>query len=250
MDTTPQTADTIGTIANVKSLTLSGFLFESFADNIAAFPGGGQANATQLGAELNKVTTVANPGDSVKLPASAPGLTIICINKGASAMQVFGLGGDVVDDSPAAVGVSQMRNSTVIYSCATAGTWATEGLGGGFTSSGGGAFQTFSFVDGLTATAAGTQATSIVVQASQAGFATVAAGAAAKLPPAKAGMQIDVINHGLNTLTIFPASQTDGGVVGGDAFNTQAQNAALTGGITITVPVIFYCMTDGVWWTK
>ena len=233
-----------------RDASLTGFLYESATDSIVAFAGGGQANATQLTAEINKVTTVANPGDSVMLPASAPGLTIIVINKGANAVQVFGLGVDIIDDSPAATGVSQMRNSTVIYTCTTAGVWATEGLGGGFTSSGGGAFQTFSFVDGLVATPAGTQANSIVVRASQAGFATVAAGAASKLPPAKAGMQIDVINHGANTLAMFPASQADGGAVGGDAFNTQAQNAALTGGVTITVPVIFYCMTDGTWWTK
>jgi hypothetical protein len=250
MDFTPQTPNMQGAIENFKNVIVTGFIYESFSDNIVANAGGGQANATQLTAELNKVTTVASPGDSVKLPASAPGLTIININKGGAAMQVFGLGTDIIDDSPAAIGVSQMRNSTVIYSCTTAGVWATEGLGGGFTSSGGGAFQTFSFVDGLTATAGGTQATSIVVQASQAGFATVAAGAAAKLPPAKAGMQIDIVNHGANTLAIFPASQTDGGVAGGDAFNTQAQNAALTGGVTITVPVIFYCLTDGTWWTK
>jgi hypothetical protein len=250
MDVMLPTPNTQGTIENVRNLIVTGFIYESFADGVVAFAGGGQANATQLTAELNKVTTVASPGDSVKLPASAPGLTIININKGAAAMQVFGLGADIIDDSPSATGVSQMRNSTVIYSCTTAGVWATEGLGGGFTSSGGGAFQTFSFVDGLTATAGGTQSNSIVVQASQAGFATVAVGAAAKLPPAKAGMQIDVVNHGANTLTIFPASQTDGGAAGGDAFNTQAQNAALTGGITTTVPVIFYCLSDGVWWTK
>src|ERR1700730_3567881 len=116
-----------------------GFLQESAADNIIAFPGGGQANATLLSNELNKVTTVATSGDSVKLPPSMPGLTIVVTNKGANSMQVFGSGADTIDDSAAATGVSQMRGSVVIYACHTAGAWYTEGLGTGYTSAGGGA---------------------------------------------------------------------------------------------------------------
>ena len=172
------------------------------------------------------------------------------INKGANAAQLFGLGNDSIDNSPAGTGVSQMRNSTVLYTCTLAGVWSTEGLGGGFSSSGGGAFQTFSFIDNLIATPSGTQATSIIITASQAGFGTVAAGAGAKLPPAKAGMQLDIINHGANTLALFPASAGDGGIAGGDNFNAQGQNAALTGGVTTATPVIAYCLSDGTWWTK
>ncbi|MBV8839051.1 MAG: hypothetical protein JO000_21165 [Alphaproteobacteria bacterium] len=41
-----------------------GLLQESAADNIAALAGGGQASATPLSNEINRVTTVATAGDS------------------------------------------------------------------------------------------------------------------------------------------------------------------------------------------
>src|SRR6266404_8115363 len=84
------------------------YLLESNADSITAFATGGQTNATPLGAELNRVTTVATAADSVKLPASQAGLTIIVENAGASAMQVFGAGTDTVNGVATATGVSQM----------------------------------------------------------------------------------------------------------------------------------------------
>lgn len=62
----------------------SGQLFTELAqDNITARAGGGQALATQLWAQTSKVTIVATAGDSVKLPASAPGLELMVINAGA-----------------------------------------------------------------------------------------------------------------------------------------------------------------------
>jgi hypothetical protein len=226
-----------------------GFLQESAADNITAFPGGGQTNATLLSNELNKVTTVATSGDSVKLPPSMPGLTLVVTNKGANSMQVYGSGADTIDDSAAATGVSQMRGSVVIYACHTAGAWYTEGLGTGFSSSGGGAFQTFSFADGLTAHAGGGQAAATPILASQVGFSVVAtANDSAVLPPAVAGMQVDVINETATSMNVFPASQAQGGAVGGDKINTLAQNTAVA--VTNAAPTIFYCLTTGTWWTK
>jgi hypothetical protein len=227
-----------------------GFLQESAADNIPAFAGGGQANATLLSNELNKITTVATAGDSVKLPPSMPGLTIVVTNKGANSMQVFGSGADTIDDSAAATGVSQMRGSVVIYACHTAGAWYTEGLGTGYTSSGGGAFQTFSYVDGLTASTTHTQAGAPPILASQAGIAVCAnANDAVLLPPAKAGMQIDIINHGVQNAAAYPASAAQGGAAGGDQINGLGQNNPLVG-MTNATPTIFYCLTDGQWWTK
>jgi hypothetical protein len=233
-----------------RDASLTGLLYESAADTIIANPGGGQANATQLAAELNRITTVATAGDSVKMPASAPGLTIVVTNHGANPMQVFGAGTDTIDDSATAVGVSQMQNSVVIYACHTAGAWYTEGLATGYSSSGGGNFQTFSTVDGLVASPVQTQAAATLITASQSGFGTVAtANDSARLPPAQVGMQIDVINHGAANLQIFPSSQAQGGVVGGDRINGAAQNAAF-GPVTNAVPAIFYCLTAGSWWQK
>ena len=233
-----------------KDMSVSGFVYESATDNIVAHSGGGQANATPLTTELNKVTTVAAVGDSVRLPASSAGLTIVVTNKGANAMQVFGAGTDTIDDSPTAVGVSQMRGSVVIYECNTAGAWYSEGLGTGYTSSGGGAFQTYSYIDGLTASTTHTQVGGTPILASQVGISVCAnANDAITLPPAKAGMQIDVINHGAQNCAAYPASQGQGGVTGGDQINSLGQNNPLTG-IANTTPTIFYCVADGQWWTK
>jgi hypothetical protein len=255
MTTASQTLKTVpsgedGT--NQKNFVQVGILIESANDNLTAHAGGGQTNALQLYNEVNRITTVTNAGDSVALPKSVAGMTVLVINHGANPMQVFGMAGsgDTIDDSATATGVSQMSNSVVLYICATAGSWYTEGLGTGFTSSGGGAFQTYSSVDGLTASTTHSQAGGTPITASQVGFSTVAnAGDCGTLPPAKVGMQIDVINHGAQNLSVYPASAAQGGVTGGDQINSLGQNAALTG-ITNTTPTIFYCMTAGQWWTK
>jgi hypothetical protein len=122
-------------------VTGGGFVAESFTDNITAHAGGGQASALQLTTELNRITTVANPGDSVMLPGSsqvalAPsgpqstgGLTVIIINHGVNPVQVFGAGTDTIDDVAAATGVTQMAGSVTIYTCTTPGAWYSSGLG-------------------------------------------------------------------------------------------------------------------------
>src|SRR5579859_957561 len=70
---------------------------ELAADNIVAHSGGGQASATVLTTQTNRVITVAASGDSVVLPGSAPGLEVTVINHGANPMQVYGLGSDQID---------------------------------------------------------------------------------------------------------------------------------------------------------
>src|SRR5258708_2775659 len=96
----------------------AGLLFsETARDNIVAAAGGGQANATLLPCMLNRVVTVANPGDSVMLPPALPGLDILVSNVGANPMAMFGSGNDQVDNAGVGVAVSQMANSVVIYSC-------------------------------------------------------------------------------------------------------------------------------------
>ena len=52
---------------NAGNFYLNGYLVEAFIDNLFAFPGGGQTNATQLSSEVNRITTVATAGDSIKL---------------------------------------------------------------------------------------------------------------------------------------------------------------------------------------
>ena len=194
-----------GGISNFSSIMLTGLMYESGADSIVAHSGGGQASATQLTAELNRVITVANPGDSVKLPASAPGLTIIVTNHGLNPMQVFGLGADTIDDIATASGVSQMQSSSVIFSCYTAGAWYTNGLASGFVRGVPLSLQTFSAVDGLVAHSGGGQASATPFTTMMNRIATCAiAGDSTLLPASSPGMNITVTNAGIASCNVFP----------------------------------------------
>lgn len=96
------------------------------ADNITAFAGGGQANATQLSATNNNIATVATAADSIKLPLAKPGLVLRIRNSGANSMQVFGSGTDTINGVATATGVAQAAGTSAEYFCikaAPAGTW-------------------------------------------------------------------------------------------------------------------------------
>lgn len=213
---------------------LTDYIYELPKDNITATAGGGQTGAYQLNGQMCRITTVATAGDSVKLPPALPGLEITVINHGANPMQVYGGGTDTINDVATATGVSQMQNSCVLYFCATAGSWYTEGLASGFVNG----LPTVSATNGITATAGGTQGTSL-----QLGYVinrvTVVAtiGDAVKLPPAAPGLQIVVANAAANSMNIFPNT--------GDAINALAANAAyaLAGGKTATL----YSAVGGFW---
>lgn len=216
----------------------SGQLFTELAqDNITA-AGTTQATAVQLWAQTNRVNTAAAtvaPFNGVLLPASAPGLEILVINHAPNSIQVYGSGADTIDDVAAATGVTQMTNSFVIYSCATAGKWYTNGIGTGFSSQ----FPTVSFLNGITATAAGTQATAVLLQNVINRVTTVAsAGDAVKLPVSAGGLQITVTNtSATNAMNVFPNT--------GDAINGAAVNTAFS--IPATKTAQFSCAVPGQW---
>lgn len=105
------------------NLTVSGLFFESFTPTITAHSGGTQAGAVALTAMINRVSTVAAQGDSVALPASAVGLEITVLNRGANPLQVFGAGTDTINGIATATGISQGVNTTVTYTCNVAGNW-------------------------------------------------------------------------------------------------------------------------------
>lgn len=201
---------------------LSGLLIESATDTITAFAGGGQANAIPLTTEVSRITIVATPGDSVKLPPSVAGLSILVINHGANPMQVFGTGADKVNDQTATVGISQMQNSMCIYACATAGNWYSENTASGYS----GSFQTFSAIDALTATGTN-QGTALVVTAMQNRFTTVATSTGAILPIAVAGMSVVIINAGANGLQVYGnGSDTINGIAGATGVTLAAGKTA------------------------
>jgi hypothetical protein len=208
---------------------------------IVAFAGGGQTSATQITGQTAEVTTAANPGDSVKLPPSAPGLEILLINHGANAVQVYGFGTDTIDGVATATGVSQMTFSLVIYSCPVLGQWYSEGLATGF---GGPGLQTMSYQDNLTAKSGGGQQAPTVapiINRMLNRITTVAvAGDSITLPLSVAGLEVTVTNAAaVNSMNIFPAV--------GDAINALGANAAFA--LTVTKTVTFICYTAGQWHT-
>jgi hypothetical protein len=108
----------------------TGLLFsETARDGFVANAGGGQANATLLTCMFNRIVTVTNPGDSVKLPPALPGLDILVLNVGGNPMAVFGSNQDQIDGNGAGNSVLHMSNSVVLYSCySQSAGWSSEGL--------------------------------------------------------------------------------------------------------------------------
>lgn len=216
------------------NMILTGLLTESAADALTAHAGGTQALALALTKEINRVTTVAAPADSVKLPPAAAGLTIMVINSGANPMQVFGAGTDTIDDVATATGVSQMVGSVAIYVCSVAGKWYTEGLGTGWS----GSLQTLSNTGNITARSGGTQALATALTSLMNRVSTVAAqGDSVALPAAVPGLAITVINTGANPMQVFGA--------GTDTINGIATATGIAQGIGTTA--VYECLVAGNW---
>ena len=202
-----------------RNVSLVGLLYESSTDGITAYAGGGQANATPITTELARITTVASPGDSIKLPpATKGGLTICVTNHGANPMQVFGTGTDTINDVASGTGVTQMVNSEVIYVSSKAGTWYASGLGSGYA----GSLPTSSYTDNITAHAGGGQALATQLTTLLNRVTTVATAAdSVKLPVAVGGIGgLTVANSTANACAVFPST--------GDQINGAGANAVFS----------------------
>jgi len=228
-----------GAFAGNIPLQAGDYILESSQDNITATAGGGQTNAYQISSQTARVAVVATSGDSVQLPSSAPGLEILLINHGANPMQVFGNGTDQIDDVASSTGVSQMQNSFVLYSCASAGKWYTEGLATGFQP--GTSLQTFSAAQ-IAANATNTQAAGTPV-ASMLVNVTAGAAGSVTLPVSASGLEITVHNISAYTVSVFP----NAGGTGTEKINSGAANAALS--LPTGTSTVFTCQTAGQWYT-
>lgn len=227
---------------NNVTLNAGGFLYGSYVDNVTAHAGGGKANAYPLMAELSRITTVATAGDSVLLPPSASGIDVYVVNHGANAVQVYGAGTDTIDDVATGTGVSQMPNSSVLYSCSTTGAWYTEGLATGFVR--GSPLSTSSYTDGIVASATQTQAAGTLLTTLLNRIATCATtGNAVTLMASAAGLVITVTNAGANSCNIFPSAAG----TGTETINSLAANAAFALGAGKSCT--FNCYTAGQWHT-
>ena len=174
--------------------------------------------------------------DSVKLPPSQPGMTIILENAGANSMQVFGNGTDTINTVATATGVSQMVGSVVIYTCYTAGSWFANGLGTGYS----GSLETVSYTNSITAHAGGGQASATALVAMQNILTTVAtAGDSVVLPAGASGLQVSIINNGAASANVFCPT-------GGSMNGTGNGSSALANG---TVG-LYFCTAPNVWMSK
>jgi hypothetical protein len=95
----------------------------SVKNGLVARAGGGQANATFLPADINRVTTVATIADSVKLPKAVPGLDVTVYNAAANSMNVFPATGDAINALAANAAFAVAGGKNVQFGCAVAGTW-------------------------------------------------------------------------------------------------------------------------------
>jgi hypothetical protein len=115
---------TTQTIATGNLAMTLGYFFVSRVNALTAHAGGGQGSALQLSKEINRVTTVATAGDSVKLPASIAGMKVIVVNAAAAnAMDVFPTSGEAINALTADTALSVAANKTVMFVCAVTGTW-------------------------------------------------------------------------------------------------------------------------------
>lgn len=195
-----------------------------------------QAGATALTGQMVLVATVTTAGDGVSLPASAAGLEILVINKGANRMQVYGLAADKIDDQTSTVGVPQMAGSAVIYACGVAGNWYSEGLATGF---GGPGLQTLSNMGtGVTAGTTQTQAGATALTSMINRIATCAnSGDGVRLPASAVGLAVTVINKGAQPCQVYGA--------GTDTINAIATATGISQGVGTTVTYI--CEVAGDW---
>lgn len=115
---------TAATTVTGATVTTTGFFQNSAANALTANPGGGQASALALTKGVNRITTVATAGDSVKLPQALAGRQVVVINAAASnAMDNFPASGDAINALAADTAISIVANTTVMFFCAVNGIW-------------------------------------------------------------------------------------------------------------------------------
>lgn len=106
------------------SLTTTGVNVASAANALTAHSGGGQGSALALTKAINRITTVAAGGDSVKLPSAVAGTEVTVINAAAAnAMDCFPASGEVINALSANTALSIIANKTVSFFCAVSGIW-------------------------------------------------------------------------------------------------------------------------------
>lgn len=102
---------------------LKGSMLVSSVNGLTAHSGGGQASATPCTAMINRITTVAAAADSCVLPPAVAGQGILIINAGATSMNVFAAGTDLINAAATAFAVASTKVAN--FYTANTGQWHT-----------------------------------------------------------------------------------------------------------------------------
>jgi hypothetical protein len=115
-----------GLDADQRHIRSSGFVERSYTSGITAFAGGGQASATQLTTDFNRVPTVATAADSVKLPDAVVGRAIFVKNAHATnSLNVFPKTGEAINALAANAAFALAATKAAWFVCTLSGTWDT-----------------------------------------------------------------------------------------------------------------------------
>jgi hypothetical protein len=121
-----------------ENLYLSDYYYRSVSASVTASTTQTQGQGA-LTAEVNNLSTVANPNDTVTLAAAEAGLCQTINNNGASTAQIFPASGDAIAGGSVDAATTLAAGSNITY-CAHDGTnWeieATSNTGGGYSNIG------------------------------------------------------------------------------------------------------------------
>lgn len=95
-------------------------------DNITAKAGGGQRANADLNAMINRVTTVASPGDSGTLPVARAGLQVVVVSTSSTSMNIMPGVGDAINNlgaNAAFAFTGSAPGKAVMFVCVSNGQW-------------------------------------------------------------------------------------------------------------------------------
>lgn len=122
-------AATLGAIT-ATSIATTGLNTEGVENAITASTTQTRVGGTALTEALNRVTTVANAGDAVTLPALAAGQSVVVFNDGANPASVFPNGAsDAIDGGSAGAAVTLTNAKRAVFVCVAANTIVSAQLG-------------------------------------------------------------------------------------------------------------------------
>jgi hypothetical protein len=101
----------------------SNFQILSATTAITAFATGGQSGAIPLVAQVNRITTCASTGDSVKLPAAVAGISLFLANAGAASLNVFPNTGDQINALGANAAFAVASGKSAEFIATASGQW-------------------------------------------------------------------------------------------------------------------------------